>query len=355
MKPAARRRVLLLVALALVAAAAAVILWLPPPGQGTTTGPAPLAFVGVRSCEECHAEETRRWRGSHHDLAMQEPTAKTVLGDFDDARLHLRGRDDPFLPEGREALRPHRRPRRTADGLPGGLRLRRRPAAAVPRRAAGRALQALSVAWDSRPKEQGGQRWFHLYPSEHVDHRDVLHWTKLSQNWNSQCAECHSTNLRKGYRLGRGPLPHDLLRGRRLLRDVPRAGLAPRGLGATGQGAGAGSRRGSRASSSRFAERRSRTWEMDAEARDREAHDVPRDALRGRDLRPLPRPAGPPHRGVPARAARSRTRTARRCSTRGSTTRTGRCGTRSTTGARSSRAGCTRRASPARTATTRTA
>jgi Flp pilus assembly protein TadD len=32
-----------------------------------------------------------------------------------------------------------------------------------------------------------------------VDHRDVLHWTKLSQSWDSQCAECHSTNLRKHY------------------------------------------------------------------------------------------------------------------------------------------------------------
>jgi hypothetical protein len=28
-------------------------------------------------------------------------------------------------------------------------------------------LQALTIAWDSRPKEQGGQRWFHLYPGEH--------------------------------------------------------------------------------------------------------------------------------------------------------------------------------------------
>ena len=90
MKAAARRRLLLLVALALVSAAAAVILWLPPPGQGQTTGPAPLAYVGVRSCQECHAEETRRWRGSHHDLAMQEADDETVLGDFDDARLHLR-------------------------------------------------------------------------------------------------------------------------------------------------------------------------------------------------------------------------------------------------------------------------
>jgi hypothetical protein len=27
--------------------------------------------------------------------------------------------------------------------------------------------QALDIAWDSRPKEQGGQRWFHLYPDDH--------------------------------------------------------------------------------------------------------------------------------------------------------------------------------------------
>src|SRR5262249_24800003 len=45
-------------------------------------------------------------------------------------------------------------------------------------------LQALSLAWDSRPKEQGGQRWFHLYPEEEIKHDDVLHWTKLNQNWN---------------------------------------------------------------------------------------------------------------------------------------------------------------------------
>lgn len=29
---------------------------------------------------------------------------------------------------------------------------------------------------------------------------DPLHWTAPSQNWNSQCAECHSTALDKGYR-----------------------------------------------------------------------------------------------------------------------------------------------------------
>jgi predicted CXXCH cytochrome family protein len=60
-------------------------------------------------------------------------------------------------------------------------------------------FQALSVTWDTRSKAEGGQRWFHLYPGEKVDHRDVLHWTGPAQNWNYMCAECHSTNVRKGY------------------------------------------------------------------------------------------------------------------------------------------------------------
>ena len=60
-------------------------------------------------------------------------------------------------------------------------------------------LQALSIAWDSRPKDKGGQRWFHLYPNEEIKHDDILHWTKLNQNWNFMCAECHSTGVRKNY------------------------------------------------------------------------------------------------------------------------------------------------------------
>src|SRR5262245_50930653 len=60
-------------------------------------------------------------------------------------------------------------------------------------------MQALSIAWDARPAEAGGGRWFHLYPAEHIDHRDPLHWTKLYQNWNYVCADCHSTNLRRNY------------------------------------------------------------------------------------------------------------------------------------------------------------
>ena len=60
-------------------------------------------------------------------------------------------------------------------------------------------MQALSLAWDARPEQQGGQRWFHLYPDEKIAHDDELHWTKRSQNWNTMCAECHSTHLEKDY------------------------------------------------------------------------------------------------------------------------------------------------------------
>ena len=199
MRPAARRRALGLAALALLALAAAVILRLPPPGQGTPSGPAPLAYVGRDSCTKCHAEEAKRFQGSHHDLAMQEANERTVLGDFGDRQFTYAGVRSGFHREGdRFLVRTDGPDGRLVDHevarvfgvFPLQQYLVEQP---------GGRYQALGIAWDSRPRDEGGQRWFHLYPGERVGHRDVLHWTKASQNWNSQCAECHSTNLRKNY------------------------------------------------------------------------------------------------------------------------------------------------------------
>jgi len=60
-------------------------------------------------------------------------------------------------------------------------------------------LQAFGIAWDSRPRQRGGQRWFALYPDEKITYQDSRHWTGIDQNWNYMCADCHSTNLRKNY------------------------------------------------------------------------------------------------------------------------------------------------------------
>ncbi len=62
-------------------------------------------------------------------------------------------------------------------------------------------LQAFGIAWDSRPRERGGQRWFFLYPGQNTSPSDPLHWTAIDQTWNYMCADCHSTNLRKNYNL----------------------------------------------------------------------------------------------------------------------------------------------------------
>ena len=123
--------------------------------------------------------------------------------------------------------------------------------------------QALGIAWDSRPKRDGGQRWFHLYPGEGVDHRDVLHWTKPSQNWNTQCAECHSTNLRKGYRW-----PED--RFVTTFSEIDVGCEACHGPGSRHVELARVARARGRTLAAesglivRFTERRSRTWEMDA-------------------------------------------------------------------------------------------
>jgi hypothetical protein len=69
--------------------------------------------VGVSTCETCHAAETRRWRGSHHDLAMQKPDERTVQGDFGGRRFEHQGVVTTFSKRDGRYL-SHRR----ADGKP---------------------------------------------------------------------------------------------------------------------------------------------------------------------------------------------------------------------------------------------
>ena len=130
---------------------------------------------------------------------MQPPTPQTVLGDFDDARFQYNGVETRFLRRDGEY-------RVITDGPDGELReypvrwvFGVYPLQQLLLPLAGGRLQALSIAWDARPAAEGGQRWYHLYPDEAVDHRDPLHWTGPYQNWNTRCAECHSTDVDKGY------------------------------------------------------------------------------------------------------------------------------------------------------------
>jgi tetratricopeptide (TPR) repeat protein len=161
----------------------------------------PAGWVGAERCGSCHESQLHLWRGSHHDLAMQHASEASVLGDFDAAEFTQHGvttrftrRDGRFFvhaqgPDGEMGefevaytfgvypLQQYLVP------LPGGR------------------LQALTIAWDARPEGEGGGRWFDLYADERIPVGDPLHWTGPAQRWNLMCADCHSTGLRKGYRL----------------------------------------------------------------------------------------------------------------------------------------------------------
>lgn len=130
---------------------------------------------------------------------MQHATDRTVLGDFNDASLdHYGMRSRFFRKDGKFWVETD-----DADGKLATFEIKYTfgidPLQQYLVEFPDGRIQALQIAWDSRPQNKGGQRWFHLSPNEAIRHDDILHWTRLNQNWNFMCAECHSTGLRKNY------------------------------------------------------------------------------------------------------------------------------------------------------------
>ncbi|OQK17229.1 hypothetical protein AU255_04875 [Methyloprofundus sedimenti] len=156
-------------------------------------------YVGEQTCKSCHLEEHNQWQDSHHDLAMQEANAQNVLGNFNNATFSKSGISSRFYKNQDQFMV-------NTDGPDGklhdyqisyvfGIYPLQQYMVKFPK---GK-IQVLDIAWDSRSKEQGGQRWFSLHPDEAIKAGDVLHWTGPNLNWNFMCADCHSTHLQKNY------------------------------------------------------------------------------------------------------------------------------------------------------------
>ena len=160
--------------------------------------PTVATFVGSEACKSCHASEYEAWQTSHHRHAMQ-PAAVGTRVELN-AEIEIGDRTTRFTQSaGGDVVI-------TTDDVAG-------PAASFPVVYAfgttplqqflvdvgGGKLQATSLAWDSRPATDGGQRWFELGADEVIAPDDVLHWTQPSHNWNFMCADCHSTALKKNY------------------------------------------------------------------------------------------------------------------------------------------------------------
>ena len=151
-------------------------------------------YVGDQNCVSCHEKENDLWKGSHHDLAMQVANDSTVLGDFnnvkkviDGVKYHFYKQNNKFLVKIKEIDGSEKIYQITyAFGLT--------PLQQYLVDFDKGKKQVLRVTWDSKDN-----KWFHQYAGDKISTHDWLHWTKTAQNWNTMCAECHSTNLKKNY------------------------------------------------------------------------------------------------------------------------------------------------------------
>lgn len=197
------RRFLFIMALTLVVIAAMALLYTrqqhAPTATGTEPLPRTLAYVGSSACTSCHADQAKAWQGSQHAIALQTATPETVFGTIDN-RTHRFGKSATRFSQHEQEISVSTE---GADGKPFtapithviGVAPLQQYLVSLPD---GR-KQSLGVSWDSRPKADGGQRWFHLFAKEGTQPGHPMHWSGIDQNWNYQCADCHSTNLRKNY------------------------------------------------------------------------------------------------------------------------------------------------------------
>lgn len=158
-------------------------------------------YVGVEDCAGCHQTERERWKRSHHAVAMEIATPATVLGDFSGVSVENFGVVSTFSRVGDKFMV-------RTDGPDGKLHdyeiaytLGIDPLQQYLIEFPDGRYQMLGLAWDTRPKSRGGQHWFHLYPDEKLQPGSLLHWTGRDQTWNYQCADCHTTGLKKNFNL----------------------------------------------------------------------------------------------------------------------------------------------------------
>lgn len=168
------------------------------PSAGTT--PTVVAeYIGNGACANCHEQATADWTDSHHDLAMQEVAPDTILGDFDNAQFQYHGVTTTFFRRGDDYFITTDNATGLLETFPVKYVFGVEPLQQYLLPLPGGRLQALAIAWDTRPVQAGGQRWYHLYEEEPVLAGSPLHWTGGYFNWNTSCAECHSTDVKKRY------------------------------------------------------------------------------------------------------------------------------------------------------------
>ncbi|OEF25592.1 tetratricopeptide repeat protein [Vibrio rumoiensis] len=163
-------------------------------------GMSAYAATPSEQCASCHQQQVDDWKQSDHFHAMEKATVKTSLGKFDGRSIEYLGKKATFSQDAQSRL--------WVDfvdeqGQTQHLQIEYtfgyQPLQQYMFNAGKGSKQFIPFAWDSRNKEEGGQRWFILHPDQAPN--DTFHWTNKGQNWNQMCADCHSTDFEKNFNL----------------------------------------------------------------------------------------------------------------------------------------------------------
>ncbi len=153
-------------------------------------------FLGDKACKECHQAEFKDWQGSHHDKAMQLADSTSVLAYFNGETYTNQEVTSRFYKKNGNYYVNTEGPDGTYQDFKIVYTFGLTPLQQYIVQFPDGAYQCLSTAWDSVKN-----KWFNLYPDFRVVHGEWLHWTNKGLNWNTMCADCHSTNVRKNYNL----------------------------------------------------------------------------------------------------------------------------------------------------------
>ena len=152
-------------------------------------------YAGAVSCRNCHREELASWENSNHALAERPIEPSLDRAAFDPPRTVLRGTDQARvqIQNGKYEV--------TTAGLANTQQT------FIVQRVIGRdplrqflvpfpdgRLQTLAASYDPRSNE-----WFNVFGGEGRKPGEWGHWTGRGMNWNSMCAACHNTRVRKNY------------------------------------------------------------------------------------------------------------------------------------------------------------
>ena len=151
-------------------------------------------FVGSETCKACHQEEFMDWKNSHHDQAMKIADSTTILADFNNSTFTNHNVKSTFFKKEDGFYVNLKSPNGEFQDYKIVYTFGVTPLQQYIIEFPNGAFQCLQTAWDTEKKE-----WFDLQKDLELKSDEWIHWSGGAMRWNTACADCHSTDVRKNY------------------------------------------------------------------------------------------------------------------------------------------------------------